>query len=159
MNPDELVKINKLVDSVTTGERIVLFPPGLWSIIMTILLLIVSTVTLSGFLISIYGVDLEASSKAAFQFAGMLAVLLFVIIPGLMIFRGKKKSRSVMKAYAWLLVAGNLFLLIVMTKWPAVLSVLVALLAVYLAGSRWFIGCSEFYFLLKQKLNSLNSSN
>lgn len=159
MKPDELVKIKDLVERVASGDRIILFPPGLWSIIVTIMLLIVSTITLSGFMLFIYGHGLAVSSKAAFRFVGMLAVLLFVIIPGLMIFRGKKKARIVMNAYAWVLLAGNLFLLVAMTKWPVVFSVLVSFLSVYLLGSRWFIGCTEFYFLLKQEMNSRNSRN
>jgi hypothetical protein len=154
MKSSRFTETEALVESVVRGERIVVFPPGLWSVITVIMLLLVSTVILSGLLISIYGVNLEVDKKVYFQFLGLGVVFLFVIVPGLMVFRGQRKSSGVLRVYGWVLMAVGLFLVTISWAWPAFFGLLLASLAVYLSGTRWFLGCREYYALLKQHLKS-----
>jgi hypothetical protein len=150
MKSEKLSEIEALVESVVRGERVVIFPPGFWAVIAAIMLFIGSTVMLSGMLISIYGQNIEVGEKVFFQFLGLVAILIFVIIPGLMVFRGHRRISLVLKGYGWILITGNLVLIFIMFKLPVLLSLVLASFAVYLIGSRWFRNCSEFYFLINQ---------
>lgn len=150
MKSNQTSEINALVESVIRGERVVVFPPGFWSVITIIMLNIGSTVMLSGMLIATFVYNLETGDKAIFQFLGLAAIFIFVIIPGLMIFRGYRRVSLLLKGYGWVLIAGNFLLVFTMYKLPVALSLIFALLAIYLLGSRWFHNCSEFYFLINQ---------
>lgn len=150
MKPEQTSEINALVESVVQGERVVVFPPGFWVVIAIIMLYIGSTVMLSGMLIATYGSNIETADKVFLQFLGLVAILIFVIIPGLMVFRGHRRFNLVLKCYGWVLILGNLLLVFTMFKLPEALSLVLASLAIYLLGSRWFRNCSEFYFHIYQ---------
>lgn len=155
MKEKKLTELELLTDDIVGGKRTVLFAPGLWSVIATILLLLVSTVLLSGSLISIYGSEMENSSKAIYQLAGLFSIFLFVILPGLLLFRGYRASKLVKLVYALTLAVictisivlggGNSHMM------PLLISLGTSLSGGVLVNSSAYKLCSEFYYLLRIK--------
>lgn len=155
MEENSLTELEKLTDSIVRGERVVLFAPGLWAVITTIFLLLFATVLLSASLISIYGSGLELSNKAIYQFTGLVFVLLFVITPGLLLFRGHRSSRRIKLYYSVALALINITSIFAVNEnnhlIPLLISLGASLLSFFLINSPAYRLCSEFYFLLKIK--------
>lgn len=160
MRDKRLKELESLADSVVSGERVILFAPGLWSVVATIFLLLCSTILLSTSLISIYGSEIELSHKAIYQLIGLIFIFLFVILPGLMLFRGHKGFRNINSIYSFSLVLISITNII----WagsnghliPLLISLGAASLGFFLINSPAYKLCSEFYFLLKVKRKNSN---
>ena len=155
MKESHLTELQQLTDSIVRGERVVLFAPGLWSVILVVFLLLGSTVILLGSLISVCCAELEAPSKAAYQLMGFVALFLFVILPSLLIFRGIKAGRSIMLAYSAVLVGVSICSVLLLKAEshliPFFLSLVTATVSFFLLKTPSYILCSEFYYLLKTK--------
>ena len=161
MNENQFTELQKLTDSIVRGERTILFAPGLWSVIAVILLLVVSSVTVSAGLISICCINADAPEKAAFQGLGMGMILVGVILPGLLLFRGVKLARSISLGYSLILVIVSVVGILMAddnkSTQPFYLSLLAAAVAFFLVRSSFYIVCSEFYYLLQSKRRDSNS--
>ncbi len=85
-------ELEKLVKEIKQGKRIVLYPVGIASGIAIIILLIVSSVMLIAPLISVIGSDWEIGTKGnAKLFAITLMTLLCIVLPAILISRGRKE--------------------------------------------------------------------
>jgi hypothetical protein len=155
MKEKKLAELERLTDSIVRGERVILFAPGLWAVITTIMLLLTSTVLLSGSLISIYGSHLEPSAKATYQLGGLIVLSLFVILPGLLFFRGYRVSRTISQVYSISLAIISIASIFQIERgnhlFPLSVSLVASILSIFLIRSPVYALCSEFYFLLKSK--------
>lgn len=155
MPDDKLPELEQLTDSIVRGERVVLFAPGLWTLIATILLLIVATVLLSGSLVSICCSDAPAPQKAAYQFSGLAMLLVFVIIPSLLVFRGLKQFHRIKLGYGVLLSLVGIYSLLVIRPethlFPLSLGLISAAVGIVLVRSPPYQLLCEFYYLLRRK--------
>jgi len=159
MKATSLDNLKVLTDSIKAGERVVLLPPGIFSLIAIIVLLIVATVTLTGSFISIFASTADVSIKAGIQFSSMGVIFLFIIFPGLMIFQGNKKFTAWSYYYAIVLVlASSLFIAIKVLELfnasfsiePVLICFLTSLTSLLLLRSSSFILLKEFFYLLKK---------
>lgn len=157
MDKIDLKELYKIVDSIKSGNCITLLPPGLFIFISTILLLIFSTVILFGSLISTYGENLSQQTKAIAQFSTFIPIIAFVIIPSLMLTRGKKRIVILKEAFSIILITISLILvfisLITTSKYsiPFTISTILSLCAYLLIKSSYYLLFKEFFYLLKNK--------
>lgn len=153
----ELEELNKIVDSIKSGNRIVLFPPGLFIFISTILLLIFSTVILSGSLVSSFGDNLTQQTKAIIQFSTFIPVIAFVIAPSFMLTRGGKKYASIKEIFIIILTTISLisavisFITVSKYSTPFIVSTIFSFCAYLLIKSSHYLLFKEFFFLLKNR--------
>jgi hypothetical protein len=151
-------EIKALTDSIKSGKRVVLLPPGIFALILSVGLLIASTVTFFGSLIALYFNDIDVSYKAIIQFGAMLILIIIVIFPALMVFQGKKNFASWSAIYALLICGLSLLILILnllgypggYVEQPLAISFVTGLLAYFVIRSKSYRLLQEFFYLLKQ---------
>lgn len=83
-------ELEKLIESIKQGQRVVLFPPGILSFIAVNILLIASFITFFAPVMTIIGSDWQMSEKASGQFFVIILAVLCIVPPALLITRGKK---------------------------------------------------------------------
>lgn len=159
MKITSLDNLKVLTDSIKAGERVVLLPPGIFSLITIIILLIVATVTMTGSLISVFASTVDVSIKAGIQFSSMGVIFLFVIFPSLMIFQGNKKFTAWPHYYSIVLVMTSSLLIAIkllalfnasFSIEPVLFCFFASLASLLLLRSSSFILLKEFFYLLKK---------
>lgn len=156
MKTSQLKELENIVASVKSGQQFVLFPPGIIVVIVSIITLIVATVLLTGGLISNFAADILPSQKAIIQFIAILCILVFIILPNLLLFKGRKKYIKIQYYYsiAMVFVSGLVLLNQVLSHSQIILlfilSLVCALIAERLMKSNTYLLCMEFYYLLKK---------
>ena len=83
-------ELEKLVESIKQGQRVVIFPPGIVSFIAVNILLIASFITFFAPVMTIIGNDWQMSEKAGGQFFVIFLAVICIVPPALLITRGKK---------------------------------------------------------------------
>jgi len=160
MNNTTTEHLKELTDSIKAGERVVLLPPGIFSLVAVVILLIIASVALVGSLISIFASGEAPSFKAGIQFSSMLVIFIFVIFPGLMIFQGKKSLSLWMFFYASVVLIASSFLIIInmshflnynFSNTPLLFSLIFSLSSLYVMRTGSFHTLKEFFYLLKKK--------
>jgi hypothetical protein len=159
MNKITLNELNALTDSIKTGKRVLLFPPGISVFVLFILLLIIGTVLLVGPAISIFLPSAAVPVKATLQLGSLLFVFVFVIFPGLMIFSGQKQFSIISYYYSLGLLICSIvilslgFLDIVSlnnTILPLISTSILSVLSVFIYKSAPFVLLKEYFYLLKK---------
>jgi hypothetical protein len=152
MGTEQTPELRKLVESVARGERLLLWPPGTWFLIVIIMLLIFSTVTGSGSAISLFASGLSMKNQVLIQFIGMVCMLFFVILPGIMITRGHKAFKYLMVFYSSFIGLSDLFMLMLDVgkyQLPITISLLSAVVTLALIYRPSFIVFCEYFYLLQ----------
>lgn len=159
MKPVALNDLKALTDSIKEGKRVVMIPPGIFSLILLILLLITSTVTFFGSAISIFAADTETSIKASIQLASLVLLFIFVIFPSLMIFSGKKQFSIISLYYAVAILFISCLILagafanqvsIQNSLTPLVICIASCVASIFVYKSPSFLLIKEFFYLLKK---------
>ncbi len=159
MTSASLTELKELTDSIKAGERVILLPPGIFTLIAIIGLLITATVTFFGSSISIFASEVEIPIKVAIQFTSMGIFLIFVIFPSLMVFQGNKRFSTLSIFYSIsLLILSLLLTLAAVTNLinsdasitPLLISFVSSLLAYILLRSTSFLLLKEFFYYLKK---------
>lgn len=158
MDETSLNKMKALTENIKSGKRVVLLPPGIFALILSVVLLIASTVTFFGSVLSLYFNNIDVSYKAIIQFGAMLILVVMVIFPALMVFQGKKKFAGWSAVYA-LLICGLSLLIFILKSFehpgvnfapPLTISFIGGLLAYFVIRSKSYSLLQEFFYLLKQ---------
>lgn len=158
---EQLTELNKLVDEIKQGQRVVFLPPGYSRFIAVNILLIASFITLFAPVVTIIGSGWEIGQKAAAQIIVILSTVLCIIPPAFLITRGKKKIRywfvllaSALAFIAALIVVSGLMLdnSAIQGQAPLLyLSIIISSLVAYLAQSAPYQVLTHFYYLLHKK--------
>lgn len=160
INDSRLAELQALVKEIKSGQRVVIFPPGLWAFLLAIFAAIVALVTCVGPMISLFAAGAEPSAKAGMQFGGLLALVVGVVFPSLMVFQGKKQFIGILRGFAAVLAVIALVVILLITSGvisagmdyrpPLILSLVLSSTTFILAASVPYRLLSEFYFYLKQ---------
>lgn len=160
LNDTRLAELQTLVEEIKTGQRVVVFPPGLWAFLLSIFAAIVALVTCVGPLISLFAVGASPGMKAGMQFTGLLALLIGVVFPSLMVFQGRKQFIALLRGFAAILAVTALVVIFSVSfgfisadmdyRPPLILSLVTSAMAFLLPASVPYRLMSEFYFYLKQ---------
>ena len=158
---EQLTELNKLVDEIKRGQRVMFLPPGYSRFIAVNILLIVSFITLFAPIVTIIGSDWVMWQKAVAQFAVILGAVFCIIPPAFLVTRGKKKVRlwfvllpSALACIAALLVVAGLVLdnPAIQRQAPLLyVSVIISSLIAFLAQSAAYQVLTHFYYLLHKK--------
>lgn len=158
---ERLIELEKLVESIKQGQRVVLLPPGIASFIAVNLLLIASFITLFAPILTIIGSDWEMAQKAAGQFGVVLLAVVCIVPPALLITRGRKDLQrwfvllsSILAFIAALMVVTGMLMDIQAIRDqrpPLYVCIITSSLAAYLARSASYQALTHFYYLLYKK--------
>lgn len=150
--------LKDITDSIKRGERVVLFPPGMFSLISLVMILIVTTVLVVSSIIKLFFSDYGFETIAVLQFSGLGITFVFVIFPNLMILSGKKKFSVLCFYYTTgLLVVSSILLLagfigifpIYNTMMPLLSCIALSIVCIVIYRSASYLLVKEFFYLLK----------
>lgn len=150
--------LRALTDSIKAGEKVVLFPPGMFSLIALVLLLVINSILITTSFINIFLSETDLQQQAILQFSSLGISFLLVIFPNLMVLSGKKKFSILSYYYAWLLLIFAVFILVlgfsgllVLNKIAVILiiSLIVSLICIFIYRSAAYMLVREFFYLLK----------
>lgn len=150
--------LKALTDSIKARERVVLFPPGMFSLITLVLLLILTTVLITSSSINVFLKDINFQQQALIQFSALGISFIFAIFPNLMILSGKKHFSILSLYFAWsLLILSALILLMGLigfvslnnAKAPLLSCLAISLFCIYIYQSVSYRLVKEFFYLLK----------
>ncbi len=154
-------ELEKLVDSIKQGQRVVLFPPGIVNFIAVNILLIISFVTFSSPLLNVIGAEWKVSTQATAQLFSILIAIISIVIPALFITRGRKKlqrwflflSSFLAFSAALVIVLGSIMNVESLQSQTPLLAVCIVLssIAAFLAQSSGYRTLVYFYFLMRKK--------
>lgn len=160
----QIDNLRALTDSIKAGERVVLFPPGMLSLVTLVLLLVIDTVLITSSFVSVFFIEASFQQQAIIQFSGLGVSFLFVILPNLMVLSGKKSFSIFTFYYAWFLLLCSFIMitlgligLLLLAKVIVILiiSFAVSLGCIFVYKSPAYILVKEFFYLLKNpKANS-----
>jgi hypothetical protein len=154
----QIDNLRALTDSIKAGERVVLFPPGMFSLIALVLLLVINTVLITSSLINIFFTEADFKQQALFQFSSLGISFLLVILPNLMVLSGKKKFSILSYYYSWLILVFSVLMLalglsglLVLNKAAVILTIsfIVSLSCIFIYRSAAYLLVKEFFYLLK----------
>lgn len=154
----QLENLKELTDSIKKGERIVLLPPGIFSLITLVLSIIITTVLIASSLIKIFFSGNSFEIIAALQFSGLGLTFAFAILPNLMILSGKKKYSIFCFYYTLSLLATSSFILLTgflnfidlnNTTIPLLVSITLSLACIFIYHSTSYLLVREFFYYLK----------
>lgn len=161
VNNERLIELEKLVESIKQGQRVVFLPPGIASFIAVNILLIASFVTLFAPMLSIIGSDWEMGKKAAGQFGVILLAVACIVPPALLITRGRKSlcrwfillSSALAFIAALMVVSGMLMNIQAIQDQtpPLYVCIITSSLAAFLAQSANYQVLAHFYYLIHKK--------
>jgi len=135
-------ELEKLVNEIKQGKRIVLHPVGGLSFVAVIMVLIVSFVTLSAPLISVIGSDWEIDTRGSAQFFAMLVGAFFIFFSA---FIAISAAISIVTVYLLNIEISQFDLMALF------ISLATASLATYLAQSARYRAFTYFRFFLHRK--------
>lgn len=150
--------LEELVQEIKAGKRVILFPPGMLSFLGVVFTSIPATVLCSVVLINAFAKHTALPIQAGLQFCGILFLLVFTVVPGLLLFRGKKKAAAVMRFTLKLLALTSLLLMILsftdsnpsFFQLPITLSLGVSIFGVWISHTPQFQLITEFFYLLRK---------
>ena len=154
MDKEKHPELQKVAEQIARGQRVVLFPPGGWSLIATIMLLIASTVACGASAISLLAGDFPPQKKAILQLLSLMGIALFVLFPALKVVHGNKLFKTAMVLYSGFLILFDCYLLLTQAgqhQLPIGISLVSALMAVALIQSTPFTLYSEFCSLIRNE--------
>jgi len=150
--------LKDFTDSIKRGERVVLFPPGMISLVSLVLILIITTVLVVSSIINLFFSEHGFETTAIFQFSGLGIAFVFAIFPNLMILSGKKKFSVLCFYYSVsLLFVSSVILLAGLTGifnlnnafMPLLSSVGLSIVCIFVYRSASYLLIKEFFYLLK----------
>jgi len=150
--------LKDLTDSIKRGERVVLFPPGMISLVSLVLILIITTVLVVSSIINLFFSEHGFETTAILQFSGLGIAFVFAIFPNLMILSGKKKFSVLCFYYSIaLLVVSSAILLVGLTGlfnlnnafMPLLSSIGLSIICIFVYRSASYLLIKEFFYLLK----------
>lgn len=151
--------LERLVDEVLAGERIILLPPGWLSFILSQLLLLVGCVVLGGSLINSFGTDAAVTEKVSWQIAVLLMYLMVVLLPGLLVTKGLPRAALWVRVVSICVVLLSGALLITSLLWeestlsfkPLLLSTVTTTSALFLQHTSYYQLFVGFFWLKRHK--------
>ena len=162
MNSDQLSELEKLVESVRQGQRVVFLPPGIAAFVAVNLLLIASFITLFAPIMSVISSNWEMGQKATGQFLIILLAVGCIVPPALLITRGRKYMRrwftllsSAMAFVAALMVTTGMLMDIQALQNqapPLFVCIITSSLAALLIKSNSYQLLTQFYYLVHKKV-------
>ncbi len=154
----QLENIKALTESIKKGERVVLFPPGITSLIALVLILIVTTVLVASSIINIFFYHYGIETKALVQFSGLGIAVVFAIFPNLMVLSGKMKF-SIMCFYYSLSIAILSFTILLSgffqlfslnnATYPLLASIALSITCIFIYRSASYQLIKNFFYYLK----------
>ena len=154
-------ELEKLVKEIKQGKRIILHPVGGISFIAVIMLLLASVVMLVAPLIDVIGRDWEIGAKGNAQMFSLLLGMLCIVLPGLIVSRGKKELRGWFIFFSTFLAFSAAISIAVISLFNIKISqleliilsisLIAASLAALLAQSAKYRAFTYFYFFLHRK--------
>lgn len=150
-------ELEKIVAEIKQGKRIVLFPPGIWHLAFTVILTMMGFVFLMGTATKIFAADKPVPVVAVAQLVSLLIPMVGVVLPGLMILRGKKWFALWLRYFIFTLallgIVGVVYALSTRNTLQAQ-ALLISLgflgAAIWLSSRAKFLLLCEFFFLLKR---------
>ena len=158
MNRYRLENLQKVTESIRKGKRIILFPPGMFSLVSLVLILIITTVLAVSSIINLFFSEHGFETTAILQFSGLGIAFVFAIFPNLMILSGKKKFSVLCFYYSIaLLVVSSAILLVGLTGlfnlnnafMPLLSSIGLSIISIFVYRSASYLLIKEFFYLLK----------
>jgi len=158
MNRYRLENLQKVTESIRKGKRIILFPPGMFSLVSLVLILIITTVLAVSSIINLFFSEHGFETTAILQFSGLGIAFVFAIFPNLMILSGKKKFSVLCFYYSIaLLVVSSVILLVGLTGlfnlnnafMPLLSSIGLSIISIFVYRSASYLLIKEFFYLLK----------
>ena len=161
VNKERLVELEKLVESIKQGQRVVIFPPGCFSFAVVNVLLIFSFVTLFAPILSIISSNWEVGKQAIVQLASIPVFTVCIVPPAFLITRGRKGFQrwfvllsSALALIAALTVCLGLLMDIKAIQYQApslYVSIIISSLTAFIAQSDNYRLFAHFYYLLHKK--------
>lgn len=157
MNSNKLKNLQEFTESIRQGKRIILFPPGMISLVSLVLILIITTVLVVSSIINLFFSEHGFETTAIFQFSGLGIAFVFAIFPNLMILSGKKKFSVLCFYYSVaLLFVSSVILLAGLTGLfnlnnaftPLLSSIDLSIICIFIYRSASYLLIREFFYLL-----------
>lgn len=161
LSDEQHTELDKLVESIKQGERVIAQPPGLAYFVAVNLLLIFSFITLFAPIVNILSSDWNIEQRVTAQFIVILLSIVCIVPPAILITRGYKNLQRwfILLATAFAIIAtllvitGTLFnIQAIQHKAPPLyVCIIISSLAALLARSGGYSMLVNFYYLLYRK--------